>query len=129
MVRYLRAAVVILALMCLGQTLHRHTTYTTFTGSQVTFAWDAQAAADSYKWELVSYERGNSVFASGSTATTNATVTIPQTGHWIVRVKAVNANGESDWSESTGAGAQVEGADETWWIHAWVAAPTGPSID
>ena len=130
MVRYLRLSALILTWLVLtGLTWTKHWTLELYTGESVTVGWDIVSNADSYKWELVSHERGNAVFAQGSTTATTASIVIPKTGHWIVRVKAVNANGESAWAESTGPEARAEGQTQPWWIFAWLAPATGPEIE
>jgi len=130
MVRYLRLFTALaLFFLLVSAAWYKHWTYAIYTGETVQVAWDASAGADSYKWELLSHERGLAVFAQGSTTSTTAGIVIPKTGHWIVRVKAINAAGESAWAQSTGPEASAEGQTQPWWIHAWLAPATGPEIE
>lgn len=124
------AVVVFLALPAVAAvTLHRHFTYWLFTGESVTIAWDASAGADRYEYELLNVERGERVFAQGSTAGVQTAVAIPKTGHWVFRVRAVNSEGVSDWARCDDAQyAQIDGKAQSWWVFAWVAPAQGLEI-
>jgi hypothetical protein len=108
-------------------TTYDYTTIYGFTGEDITLEWDAALGATEYVVELEHFQRNEIVFTINTTSLSTIFV-LPRTGHYIARVKALNANGESQWAVSTDPTyGVVNNIAQAWWIYGFVAPP-GPII-
>lgn len=120
-----------------------YTTYSDYTEIPATIAWDSDAGAEYYNFELFHYEH-NLVSATGNTQQTQITINFPRSGHYIFKVRSctsqqpTNTTGltqvGSDWctvfSESTDVSkATVNGQSKAWWIYRHVSPPGTVEIE
>ena len=125
---------IFLALSALGAeiTLYEHSTYYLFTGQNFNVQWDVTSdnRITAYEYELLNVERNNQAFIRGRTPNGIVSVSIPKTGHWILRVRTVwddaGTEKKTDWCRSDSKDcATVNGQPQSWWIFAWVAPASG----
>ena len=101
-------------------------TYLVATGKQFTIAWDADPQATKYEIQISNHERQITI-PMGEVTTTQITISLPKSGHWVIEARSCDASQCSAWTSSEANG-RVAGADRAWWVHAWMSAPTGGGI-
>ena len=101
-----------------------YVTYFGTTDKPVTVSWDAASGAAHYEVHIYCVERKQEIDL-GTTTDIKKTIQIPKSGHYVAKVRTVNAqNQKSDWAESTNpAYATVDGQPKAWWIYGHVAKP------
>jgi hypothetical protein len=110
--------------------LYRTATYFEHTGQTVTVAWDAITNATNYIWRIKSVERQKYIAIDGNTehetTATQFSFKVPFMGHFIVEVKALDAEGNaSAWAKSDqDQYATIKGENKGWWIYGLIA-PAG----
>jgi hypothetical protein len=127
---YSLAICTLTAASALALTLHQAWTYSGYTGEAVTIAWQPDETADHYELQLY-HEDHHQVAANVEAPGTQATITMPRSGHYLVRLRSVDAAGAaSTWHESTHpADARVDGAARGWQLFAWPAPAGEAEID
>lgn len=111
----------------LAITQHDHVTYYVNTGEILTAAWDAVDTATSYEMQLLRFEWDNEIVQEWIGITeTSQIFTTPKSGMYIIRVRARNADGVSEWAVSINTEfATVDGEPRSWWVYGYMASP-GP---
>lgn len=66
----------------------------------VELSWDAGLYADSYEVQVATDQAFSNVVVSRSTASLSVTIAVPQDGTYYWRVRSVNGNGESAWTDA-----------------------------
>lgn len=109
-----------------------YVTYFGTTDQQIKFAWNTSVGATDktvYEVKLFNVEKDTEVLiANGKTQDTDITISLPRTGHYILRIRACSDNTAdkkcSEWVESINPEfATVDGSPRAWWVYGHIASP------
>lgn len=109
-------------------------TYFGTTDQQITVAWEASADATEFDLQLYHVEQKRNL-AIATTPNKEMQLTLPRTGHYIIKVRAkrLDPNNPTEWQESIWAQsdddtyATVDGQPKGWWVYGY-PAPAGDLI-
>ena len=105
-----------------------YVTYFGTTDKTIKASWDLVVGAVKYEVQIYCVDRKEAI-SLGNTTMPEKVIQIPRSGHYIVKVRAINLqNRASTWSESIDPKyATVDGEPRAWWVYGHIAAP-GPII-
>jgi len=101
-----------------------YVTYYGTTDHSITVAWSPVDGATSYKVREYFVEQKRYLPIISGITSTQISITLPKSGHYIFEVAAVNSYSSSAWARSVDATyAVVNNKPRSWWIYGHIASP------
>ena len=106
-----------------------HVTYYGTTDNYFTVAWnqsDTGGLPTEYEIRMRHLERDQiTAIARVQHPSNSMTLSLPRSGHFVIEIRAINADGSSDWAVSTDPLSCENGI--SWWVYGHIA-PVGPIV-